>query len=261
MKNSLDRRTMLKLSASAAVVSVAGPALLAPAASAETAEPDVYGDLPPVPGMLGDRRANELWYQVDEVALYHPAPETSAAYQAIFAYLGPVGLEQGFFENWLAMSKKPEYPHNYTEFVRPIKEPLTVLSKLQLGLFDKLYRPYDTGLIGAFAAFGQGILFDPRRAPVQSEVHTMNGLKQYHVWHAIQRAMMFLDIDRRRWSRIDPVLGFAWALQSIANPKQREVSPPLPAGQVRTQARYWLLRDPIQLDQDFQSVPRPAGIS
>ena len=113
-----------------------------------------------------------------------------------------------------------------------MEAPLKTLSKLQLDNFDRFYRHDDEGLTSAFAAFGQGILFDPRRAPDESEVHTMNGNPPngYHFWHAIQRAQMLLDIDRRRWARINPMLGFAWALQSIAKPDHRHVNPGAAAG-------------------------------
>ena len=43
--------------------------------------------LPPVPGMLGDRRANELWYQLDEISLYHPSQEVQDAYAVLFPFI------------------------------------------------------------------------------------------------------------------------------------------------------------------------------
>jgi len=245
---------MLKLSAGAAVAGLAAPVLLTGTASATTG-----GGLPPVPGMLGDRRANELWYQIDEVALYHPAQEVQDAYAAIFAYFGSGGFSQ-FYLKWLELSQLPEYPGNYTEFVTPIKDPLKVLSRLQLGVIDSLYGHDEGGLVGAFSAFGQGVLFDPRRAPVESEVHTMDGDPPggYHTWHAILRGMMLLGIDKHRWGRIDPLVGFAWALQSIAKPDHRHVNPGLPSAQVRALTRSWLPRDVARLDVDFRSQPYPA---
>jgi hypothetical protein len=217
----MDRRSLLKITAGAAVAT-AGSVLLSGTAEAET------NGLPPVPGMLGDRRANEVWYQLDEIALYNPSQETRDAYTALFGYLGQE----------------------------------STLSKLQLGNFDRFYRGDEAGLTKAFADFGQGVLFDPRREPVSSEVHTMDGdpPSSYHFWHAIQRAQMLLGIDRHRWARIDPMLGFAWALQSVAKPDHRHVNPGLPAGQVRAFARYWLPREPAQLDHDFQSSPYPSGL-
>ncbi|WP_328450917.1 hypothetical protein [Amycolatopsis sp. NBC_00438] len=247
----MDRRNLLKITAGTAVAA-AGSVLLGGTADAETTS------LSPVPGMLGDRRANELWYQLDEIALYHPSAETSAAYTALFGYLG----QESIASRWLAFSKETAYPRNYLEFVKPVEAPLRTLSKLQLGNFDRFYRGDEAGLVKAFADFGQGVLFDPRREPVESEVHTMDGNppSSYHFWHAIQRAQMLLGIDRPRWSRIDPMLGFAWALQSVAKPDHRHVNPGLPAGQIRAFARYWLPREPAQLDHDFQSSPYPSGL-
>ncbi len=253
MDHSLDRRKLLKLSAGAAVAGLAAPVLFSGTASAE-------GALPPVPGMLGDRRANELWYQLDEKSLYNAAQEVRDAYTAIFAVYGRIGFYEAFYVKWLELSQQPGYPGNYAEYVEPVKEPLKVLSKLQLGVFDTYYRPGSPGLTDAFAAFGQGVLFDPRRAANESEVHTMDGDPPggYHVWYAIQRAMMVLDIDRQRWACVGPVLGLAWALQSIAKPDHRHVNPGLPAAQVRALERSWLAKDVRRLDVDFRSQPYPS---
>jgi hypothetical protein len=248
----LDRRSLLKVGAAA----VAGVALAG--ATTGTAAAD-DGGLPPVPGMLGDRRANELWYQLDEIALYHQSPEVQDAYAVLFPFIQQ-NAPEGLYEKWRELSREPGYPKNYAEFVKPVEQPLRVLSKLQLDNFDRFYRGDEAGLANAFAAFGQGVLFDPRREPVESEVHTMNGSPPsgYHFWHSILRGQMALGIDRHRWARLDPMVGFAWALQSIAKPDHRHVNPGLPREQVRTLARYWLPRSPAQLDRDFQSAPYPA---
>ncbi|NBH10136.1 hypothetical protein GTY80_43700 [Amycolatopsis sp. SID8362] len=244
----MDRRDLLKIG----VATVAGAVLLEGTAAAETG-------LPPVEGMRGDRRANELWYQLDEISLYHPAQDVQDAYAVLFPFIQQ-NAPEGLYEKWRALSLEPGYPGNYAEFVKPVEQPLQTLSTLQLDNFDRFYRGNEPGLAGAFAAFGQGVLFDPRRAAVESEVHTMNGdpPNGYHFWHAVQRAQMFLDIDRRRWAAIDPLAGFAWALQSIAKPDHRHVNPGLPREQVRALARYWLPRSPRQLDRDFRSAPYPA---
>jgi hypothetical protein len=252
----LDRRNLLKLGA---VATVAGSALLAGTETATAAATSTADDLPPVPGMLGDRRANEVWYQLDEESLFHPSQEIQDAYAVLFPFIQQ-NAPEGLYEKWRELSREPEYPRNYAEFVKPVEQPLRTLSKLQLDNFDRFYRWDHEGLVNAFAAFGQGILFDPRRVAEESEVHTMNGNPPggYHFWHSVQRAQMFLDIDRHRWARINPLLGFAWALQSLAKPDHRHVNPGLPREQVRAAARYWLPRTPAQLDGDFQSSPYPA---
>ncbi|MFB9687621.1 hypothetical protein [Amycolatopsis plumensis] len=247
----MDRRSLLK----AGAVAVAGVALT----GAATGTAAAAGELPPVPGMLGDRRANELWYQLDEIALYHLSPEVKAAYDVFWPFIQQ-NAPEGLYAKWLELSRDPAYPGNYAEFAKPVEQPLRVLSKLQLDNFDHFYRGDEAGLVKAFAAFGQGILFDPRREPQESEVHTMNGNPPsgYHFWHSVLRAQMFLGIDRHRWARLHPMIGFAWALQSIAKPDHRHVNPGLPREQVRALARYWLPRSPDQLDHDFRSAPYPG---
>ncbi|MFD8309098.1 hypothetical protein ACFV29_43335 [Streptomyces sp. NPDC059690] len=251
----VGRRELLRAGAGAALAlgltaTVAGPAAAAGRRGAEA--------LPPVPGMLGDRRANEFWYQMDEVALYHPTQATLDAYKAVIAYAG--SLEKGIKDTWLAMSKLPEYPGNYRTWARPMEQPLRVISRMQLDVVDSLYFRRDPRLTLAWSAFGQGILYDPRRASVGAPVHTMDGPQGYHTWHAYLRAMMLLGIDRERWAEIAPLQGFAWALQSIARPASQTVNPPLPRKVVFEQASYWLRRSAMELDSDFQSVPFPKGI-
>ncbi|WP_157876506.1 hypothetical protein, partial [Streptomyces graminilatus] len=220
--------------------------------------------LPPVPGMLGDRRANEVWYRLDEVALYHASPELVAAYRAIGKHVGG-GIEREFRAVWQEMSKSPGYPDNYAEFMAPIEEPLRVVSGIQLDVFDSLYRPCDLRLVTAFASFGQGVLYDPRRESVHSPVHTMDSLPGrppvgYHTWHAYMRAMMLLGIDRHRWAAFAPLNAYAWALQSVARPTTQTPSPPLPQRTVVELAATWLPRGARRLDEDFQSFPYPAGV-
>src|SRR6185369_1770849 len=117
----LDRRNLLKLTAGA--VTVAGAAVLTGTATAlaETG-------LPPVPGMLGDRRANELWYQLDEIALYHPSQEVQDAYAVLFPFIQQ-NAPEGLYAKWRALSLEPGYPGNYAEFVKPVEPQLRTLSQ------------------------------------------------------------------------------------------------------------------------------------
>jgi hypothetical protein len=267
MSNQLDRRQVLRASASAAVLAGLAAVGAAPARAADHGRHGEHEDpeLPDVPGMLGDRRANEVWYQLDEAALYKVSPELLDAYKAIGRHVGG-SIEREFRTTWLTMSKSPGYPGNYASFMAPIKGPLTVVSRMQLGVFDQLYRHHDPRLVAAFAFFGQGVLYDPRRESVRSPVHTMNSLPGmppvgYHTWHAYMRAMMLLGIDRHRWEAFAPLNGFAWALASVAKPNSQTVSPPLPRKVVLELATSWLPRRARRLDADFQSVPYPDGIS
>ncbi|MFJ3895055.1 hypothetical protein [Streptomyces sp. NPDC090083] len=261
---SLGRRQLLRASLGATALAGLAMAGAAPARAAAGADVRRTQELPPVPGMLGDRRANEVWYQLDEVALYHASPELIAAYKAVGQQVGG-NIEGGMRGLWQQMSKSPDYPGNYRDFLAPVKEPLQVISDIQLGVFDSLYRPCDPQLVGAFASFGQGVLYDPRRESVHSPVHTMDSLPTvpppgYHTWFAYMRAMMLLDIDRRRWTAFAPLMAYAWALQSVAKPSTQTPSSPLPRETVVRFAASWLPRGPRRLDADFQSYPYPRGI-
>jgi hypothetical protein len=256
----ISRRRLFLTSVTAAAATVLatdGPAAASPghAGSASTRHPE----LPEVPGMLGDRWANEFWYQFDDTMFFNRSQELDDAYTAIIEYLGG-DLERPFREKWLELSKLPEYPQNFISFVTPLRQQLTVLSRAQLRVFDAFYQRRDPRLVAAFSDFGQGVLFDPRRADIASEVHTMDYPEAYHLWHVYLRAMMFLGIDRRRWAEIAPLNGFSWAVFAVAKPNQHVVSPPLPRQTVIRLALQWLPRSADRLDRDFQSVPYPRGI-
>ncbi|WP_258198732.1 hypothetical protein [Streptomyces sp. A244] len=218
----------------------------------------IVTEFPDVPGMHGDRRANELWYQFDEVTMYKSSRELTDAYIAI-GNLFEGDFERNVLAKWQALSKSPEYPENYARFVSPAKDAFAVLSRAQLDVFDAYYRKRGFGLASAFIDFGQGVLFDPRRADVQSEVHSMNGNppRGYHTWHAYMRAMMLLGVDTERWAAITRYNALAWAIQSVAKPNLRQVNPPLPKATVTRLAATWLPRDARRLDLDFQSFPYP----
>ncbi|MFG1670726.1 hypothetical protein [Streptomyces sp. Y7] len=261
MQNHLGRRQVLRTSVGTAVavgLGAGGLLAAAPGASAAVNTPR-HDAFPEVPGMLGDRRANELWYQFDEVTLYNASPELEQAYADIATALGDK-WERAIFDTWMSMAKSSEYPHNFTEYVTPIRGPLQVLSKAQLGVLDTYYRPHSRGLVSAFADFAQGVLYDPRR---ERPVHTMNGNPPpgYHIWFIFMRAMTLLGIDRHRWECIAPINAMAWAVQTIAKPDQWNVKEPLPRATVAREAAKWLPRGITRLDRDFQSYPYPEGMS
>jgi hypothetical protein len=255
----LARRQILRASlgiAAGAGLAVAGLVDAAPAAAAPVSQ------LPDVPGMLGDRRANEFWFQFDEAMGYTPTTELMDAYLAIGDYLGG-NVVSVFHKKWFELAAQPDYPRNFTAYVTPIAGPLAVLSRYELAVFDQFYCHHDPKLFKAFAYFGQGVLFDPRRADVGAPVHTMDGTPPtaYHTWHVCIRAMTLLGIDKGWWREISPLVGFAWAVQSVAKPSILQVNPPLPADAVRRLADTWLPKSPRRLDQDFQSFPYPPGIA
>ncbi|MGP9023023.1 hypothetical protein ACT1U9_32045 [Streptomyces sp. BR1] len=260
----IGRRQALRAGLAAAVVTGtgAGGVLVTGAGTAHAAErqdPGIPGrhggQLPSVPGMLGDRWANEFWYVFDDVTLYHRSKELDDAYAAMRTYAG--GLEVPVIDAWFTRYRQPGYPGTFRDWAAPVAEPLRVMSRAQLGVFDQFYRRRDPRLVRAFAEFGQGTLYDPRRAADDNAVHTMNRFSGYHAWHVYARAMALLGIDQHRWLEIGPLIGFAWALQSIAQPSAAHPNPPLPARTVAQQAVYWLPRGLARQDADFLTAPYP----
>ncbi|GAA3132229.1 MULTISPECIES: hypothetical protein [Nonomuraea] len=254
MAGMMDRRRMLGVSAGAAAATVVG------AATAGQAAATPGHRLPPVPGMKGDRVANEFWYAFDQATWHEASQEFKDAWAAVKAYFDGGDAELAMVLAWMEDMQSPSYPAGYVNLVKPIKEPLRVVSRIQLEVFDRFYplhHPHSRDrLASAFADFGQGVLYDPRI----EGVHSMNGQPApagYHIWHAILRAQTFLGIDAWKWQIIDPMVGLGWGLQSIAKPSQKEWNPPLPRHVVREQSRKWLRRSPRELDRAFLSQPYP----
>lgn len=266
MTRELDRRWIIKtaLGATAAAGLGAAGALSVPAAAVAGlagGHGRRHRNLPPVPGMRGDRYANEFWNEFDNATLFQQSDEVRDAYIAIEEYLATSPPPpRSIITRWSEMRQAAGYPDNFIAYMSPITGPLTVLSDVQAMVFDAFFWPHDPRLVSAFADFAQGVLYDPRHTP---PVHTMGSEPPvgYHVWHIFMQAMIFLGIDPPRWRKIAPINGFAWAVQSIAKPVQTEVNPPLPVRTVRHLAHTWLRRDPDALDTAFLSFPYPEGIS
>jgi hypothetical protein len=256
----VDRRGLLRgslvMAALAGTTAVLGSNTAAAALAPPRTEP-----LPEVPGMLGDRLGNEFWYRFDQYTAFAPSAELAEAYEVLRSRFER--FERDIYFAWRDTNAAGTYPAAFLEVVTPIRPQLEVLSRAQLIAFDELYHRHDPRLVTAFIDFGQGVLFDPRLAEHEQEVHTMNGRPPvgYHTWHAFIRAMMLLGIDRGRWRRIAPLNGLAWAVQTVAKPDTRVVSPPLPRETVRQLTRLWLPKSVAQLDEDFLSFPYPVGMS
>ena len=253
MSESISRRGVLRTSLGIAVAAATGSAGIAGARPA-AGDPEY----PDVPGMRGDRKANEFWHQFNVATYYEMSPEMRDAFKAVAEHVKAHGAAN-LTAVWQEMVASGDYPGDYASFARPIAEPLRVMSRVQLGVFDRFYRWHSREFVRAFALFGQGVLYDPRAKPPEPPVHTNDRLVAYHEWHAHLRAMMLVGVDRVRWRRFAPVNAFAWAVQAKALPDTEHVNPPLPPGTVARLARSWLPRGIDRLDRDFQSSPAPAG--
>lgn len=213
---------------------------------------------PPVPGMTGDRRNNEFWYQYDEKFLYHPSPEIITAFGACIQLFGGFGQ---FVADWHASRASGSYPVDFVAIAAKGKEHLATISRAELAHIDEYY-PHDRrGLVSTFADIGMGCLYDPRRGDGE-KAHMMgqgNPTTAWHRWHVITRSFMFLGIDVERWTGFLPLIGFGWAVQTEANPVVDAHNPRLPASQLARLEHTWLRKSTRDLDNDFDSVPYPPG--
>ncbi|MEY9875803.1 hypothetical protein ABH931_005309 [Streptacidiphilus sp. MAP12-33] len=259
----VNRRGVLKgaLGIAGAAVGVAATATLLGAAPVAALSPGATPSLPPVPGMRGDRRANELWYQFDQVSYFAPSAEMKAAVGAIVA---PFGGFSKLYDGYEAC-RQGGYPQSFLELIEPNRAAFEFVSQAQRQVFDTYYRHDLDGLTFAFQEFGQGTLFDPRR-PVGNKVHMMNytppqPTHDYHAWQPVFAGFALLDIDRHYWRRVHPLVGIAWELQSIAWPAiDSPDNPHLPRHLVDHITDKWLRRDQDEIDAMFDVFPYPADM-
>jgi len=235
------------------------------AASATETDHGAYGAFPPVPGMKGDRGANEFWYTYEQRFHYNVTDQIRAAYGAISAC-----TSQGSFATIRADYQKHRangtWPQGYVQQFAPAKDAFAYLAELQADVQNQFYDNDPIGLAGAFFQFGEGTLYDPR-SPVGSKCHLMddsdNGRPRgFHVWHGIIRATVLLGVKPARWDTICRFNALAWAVQSIQKPTvDSDSNPPVPPVKRAELEAYWLTRSIDQLDDAFDSYPYPPGIS
>ncbi|MCX4661897.1 hypothetical protein ACIBCB_11830 [Streptomyces uncialis] len=225
-------------------------------------------DFPPVPGMRGDRRANEFWWQYEVRFAFEATQEVRDAYAAIDRSVGGPGDGSRLFAlhaRYQQIRREGGFPDDYLSLVAPVKDAYAVLSRLQLELFDDHYGGRHQHLLPwAFVRMGDGTLYDPRM-PGRNKLHLMpygaNGVMTHawHLWHAVNRANTLLGLSPGRWNRIDPLIGLGWAVQSVMYPDPDLVNPPMATGTAQRLVRQWRWRTPARMDTAFDSHPHPPG--
>ncbi|MFH8386460.1 hypothetical protein ACH4E7_36970 [Kitasatospora sp. NPDC018058] len=217
------------------------------------------------PNARDDARAMELWHAFDQDTYHRPVPAFAKAMDELHQKLGDQ-VEGAFLTSWRYHMRAGTYPQSFAARMKDFKDQLSAISQTELAVFDRFFGEDFKGLTRAFSTFGQGTLFDPREEQ-GNQVHTMNygpngsAPLGYHIWHAFIRAMAETGIDADRWNQINPLVGFAWALQTAAKPSVATPNPGLPHDVVHRLAHKWLRMDQQQLDQEFMSIPYPNGMS
>ncbi|TDV49674.1 hypothetical protein [Actinophytocola oryzae] len=251
----LSRRRVLK-SGLAATAAVGASVLLAPVAHAS--------EFPEVPGMRGDRRANELWYAYEMEFSYAPSAEVVAAYGELDA--AAQGSPLSLLDLYIQTREQGTYPESYLDRIRRARHAFEVFSVVQLDLFDRYYPRDERALAWSFVHMGNGVLYDPRM-PHPNEIHMMTmdntsadgkTTTSWHFWHAVNRGLTLLGIDRARWNRLDRLVGLGWEVQSTTKPAVGQVNPPIACHTAERLIRRWECRTPGEMDRAFQSFPYPA---
>jgi hypothetical protein len=128
-----DRRGLLR--GSLVMAALAGTAAVLGSESAAAAHgPPRTEPLPEVPGMLGDRLANEFWYRFDQYTAYAPSAELAEAYEVLRSRFDR--FERDIYFAWRDANAAGTYPAAFLDVVTPIRPQLEVMSRAQLVAFD-----------------------------------------------------------------------------------------------------------------------------
>jgi hypothetical protein len=252
-----NRRQMLRAGSAAVAAAGVGGLGLGTAAAATTRQEEVF---PPVPGMRGDRRANEFWYAYEQRFSYHLTQEVKDAYAALDQAAG--GSDMTVLDRYQQSRAAGTYPDAYRSAMTPARDALAVLSRLQFELVDTYYGACPRLLPWAFVRLGDGSLYDPRM-PDPNKVHMMNNgpngepTRSWHFWHALIRGGTLLGVSADRWERLDPLVGLGWATQSLMRPALDRDNPPTPQRTAERLIRSWQRRTPRQMDTAFDAFPYP----
>ena len=198
----------------------------------------------------------EFWFEFDNAfnpAFGQVADDIADAEDAV----GPVtGL-------WRQHRAAHTYPEKFAVAVQPVTSELLLLAQAQLAIMDRHFGDALAQQV-AFEEFGQGIHFDPRR-PVTDKVHKMDRRPDgstvgYHWWHAFIRAAVLVGADAQRWLGLDRMVGLAWAIQTVAMPREDATdNPRLPEARLQALRQVWLPMTVEQLDSAFDSKPFPPA--
>ena len=143
------------------------------------------------------------------------------------------------------------------------------IANIQRQTFDAFLGPDWADIDAAFADFAQGVLIstDPQRLADNNAIHMMDGQDAtppigFGRWHACIRAIQQLQIgDAAWWDRLATAVGTAWAIQSLARPRQQSVpNPGITVAITGQLATIWhgLSQDRLDLQHDLPQGYHPS---
>ncbi|MDN5213154.1 hypothetical protein QQ020_13890 [Fulvivirgaceae bacterium BMA12] len=212
--------------------------------------------------------ANDFWFDFDNQFLWHPTPETGQDYQMAFRSDGI----DGFYNLMIVTRNQGTFPTSFIQYFQDRKIAIDSLAEKQLEVFRNYFDEDLECYRRLFEDFGQGILYDTRRATSQYRntiIHTMDATSVsppvgYHRWHGFIRTYCLLnDITDGIWLEINRFMCLAWAIQSIMKPIGTSSDGSNPGNTPMSSDRLQVLKDKFlmysfaDLDDEFENRPYP----
>lgn len=188
---------------------------------------------------------NDFWFAFDDAFKDHPTPQASAAIVACF----PGFALDLYVKKWIADYKAATLPADFLTFVTPRAHALQTLADLQDAVFVASFQGSLPDEQSAYEDFGQGVLYDPRRA-VGNRVHMMDidGQGQevgYQRWYCFAYALKVLGYKQQVWGPRLNFIALALAIHLAAKPTpdsqaRPSANPALAAGQLQQLRTQWM---------------------
>ncbi|MEJ0037748.1 MAG: hypothetical protein WDO68_17020 [Gammaproteobacteria bacterium] len=171
-------------------------------------------------------RGMNFWFDFDQQTLWSRIPELQAAFGEIFSKIPGPALTN-IVDLFRGTVSAGTYPQAFADTVKTAANGFLKCAEIQLRVIDQHFPGDRDSVRLAFEDFGQGVLYDPRRAanPMYRThiIHMMDGSPSdwvgFHRWHAFIRAQIACGAPSDRWLHLLRCVALAWSIQTEADPK------------------------------------------
>jgi hypothetical protein len=195
----------------------------------------------------------DFWYEFDNTFHFEIQPPVDQYYKKIFP--DPEGYDH-LIVRWLYHRRNQTYPDGFKNELSFLKPEITGLANEQIKFFNSALHRNPDLIQKAFEDFGQGVLYDDRRA---LKLHKMDGdppapLIGYFRWHTFICALVLFGEFDQLWPQIDQYVGLAWTIQSIAPIQEQDPNNRgLDDETLKKLRTKWLSMPSQQLDDEFEN--------
>jgi hypothetical protein len=225
--------------------------------------------------------ASDFFFAFDNYFLWKGAqhPELQQAYGQAF---GVDGID-GFYNQFRKKRKNNTYPQALINYFQGRKASIDFIAQKQSAMLDQYFQGQPENERQAYAEFGQGIIYDPRRAKEEYRdgtefmvIHTMDAKHDpggyippvgYHRWYGFVRVFTLLNgYNDGRWLEIARNISLAWAIQSKLRPTGSSSdglnpnNPPLDSTELQNLKDQCGLATFTDLDTLFDHKPFPDPV-